>query len=62
MKISKKRELQQTEFNHLSDIDFQNFMSLYKKYAAKPQYFLVMDTTLASDNPLRFRKILVERI
>ena len=62
MKISKKRELQQTEFNHLSDIDFQNFMSLYKKYAAKPQYFLVMDTTLASDNPLRFRKILAERI
>ena len=62
MKISKKRELQQTEFNHSSDIDFQNFMNPYKKYTAKPQYFLVIGTTLASDNPLRFRKILVERI
>ena len=62
MKISKKRELQQSEFNHSSGIDFQNFMNLYKKYTVKPQYFLVIDTTLASYNPLRFRKILVERI
>ena len=30
MKISKKRKLQQTAFNHSSDIDFQDFMNLYK--------------------------------
>ena len=31
MKIPSKKELQQTAFNHSSDIDFQDFMSLYKK-------------------------------
>ena len=36
-------------------------MNLYKKYTAKPYSFLVIDATLASDNPLRFRKNLLER-
>ena len=62
MKIPKKRELQQTAFNHSSDIDFQDFMNLYKKCTAKTYYLFVIDTTLASDNPLRFRKNLFERI
>ena len=50
MKIRNKRELPQTAFNHSSDIDFQVFMNLYKKCAEKPYRFLVIDTTLASDN------------
>ena len=62
MKIPNKRELQQIAFNHSSDIDFQDFMNLYKKCTAKPYSFLVIDTTLASDNSLRFRKNLVEKI
>ena len=62
IKIPSKRELQQTAFNHSSDIDFQDFMNLYKKCTAKPYSFLVIDTTLASDNSLRFRKNLLERI
>ena len=48
--------------NHSLDIDFQDFMRLYKKCTAKLYSFLAIDTTLASDNPLRFRKNLVERI
>ena len=55
MKIKNKRELQQTTFNHLSDINFQNFMSLFRKCTEKSQSFLVIDTGLASDNPLHFR-------
>ena len=55
MKIKNKRELQQTTFNHLSDIHFQNFMSLFRKCTEKSQSFLVIDTGLASDNPLHFR-------
>ena len=39
IKIPSKRELQTIAFNHLSDIDFQDFMNLYKKGSAKP-YFL----------------------
>ena len=62
MKIPSKRELQQTAFNQSSDIDFQNFMNLYKKFTAKPYTFLVIDTTLESDNPSRFRKNLLERL
>ena len=62
MKIPNKRELQQIVFNHSSDIDFQNFTNLYKKCTAKPCSFLVIDTTLASDNTPSFRKNLLETI
>ena len=62
MKISNKRELRQIAFNHSSDIDFKNFMKLYKKYTVKPYSFLVIDATLASDNPLIFRNNLLERM
>ena len=59
MKIPNKRELQQIASNHLSDIDFKNFVKLYKDYTKEPFSFLVNDTTLSSDNPLRFRKNLL---
>ena len=62
MKIPNKRKLQQIAFNHSSDIDFQDFMNLYKMCTAEPYSFLVIDTTLASDDSLRFRKNLLERI
>ena len=35
MKIPSKRELQHIAFNHSSDIDFQEFMNLYKTCTAK---------------------------
>ena len=47
IKIPNKQELQQIAFNHSSDIDFKDFMSLYKKCTAKPYSFLVIDATLA---------------
>ena len=62
MKIPNKGELQQISFNHSSDIDFRDFMNFYKKCTAKPYSFLVIDATLALDNPLHFRKNLLERI
>ena len=37
-------------------------MNLYKNCAAKPYSFLAINTTLASDNPLRFRKNILENI
>ena len=37
-------------------------MNLYKKCCAKPYSFLVINATLASDKPLRFRKNILERI
>ena len=62
IKIPSKRNLQHIAFNSLSDIDFKNFMNLFKKYTAEPYSFLVSDTTLASDNSSCFRKNLLERI
>ena len=59
MKIPNKRELQQIALNQSSDIDIKDFMKIFKKYAAEPYSFLVNDTTLPSDNPLRFRKNLL---
>ena len=55
MKILNKRELQQIALNHSSDIDFKDFMKIYKECTKEPYSFLVNDTTLQSDNPLRFR-------
>ena len=55
-------KIQQIAFNHPSDIEFQDLLNLYKKCTAKPYSFLVIDATLASDNPSRFRKNLLERI
>ena len=59
MKILNKRELQQTALNHSSDIDFKDFMNIYKKYTKEPYSFLVNDTTLPSDDTLKFRKNLL---
>ena len=56
MKIPNERELQQIAMNHSSDINFKDFITTYKKYTTKPYSFLVNDTTLTPDNPLRFRK------
>ena len=39
MKIPNKRELQQTALNHSSDIDFKDFMKIYKKYTKEPYPF-----------------------
>ena len=59
MKIPNKRELQQITLNYSSDIDFKDFMRIFKKYTAEPYSFLVNDTTLPSDDPLGFRKNLL---
>ena len=56
MKIPNKRELQQIAISHSSDIDFKDFINIYKKCTDKPYSFLVNDTMLSSDDPLRFRK------
>ena len=59
MKIPDKREPQQIAINHSSDITTKDFVNIYKKCTAEPYSFLGNNTTLASDNPLRFRKNLL---
>ena len=59
MKIPNKRELQQIALNHSSDIDFKDFIRIYKKCSAEPYSSLVNDTSLPLGNPLKFRKKLL---
>ena len=60
MKIPNKRELQQIDLNHSSDIGFKDFIKIYKKCTAEPYSFLINEATLPSDDPLRFRKNLLK--
>ena len=63
VKIWNKKQLQQITFSRSSDIDFQDFIiNLCKKCTPKPYSFLIINTTLASDNPLHLRKNLLEKI
>ena len=59
MKIPNKGELQQIALNYSSDIEFKDFMNIYKKYTKEPYSFLVNDTNLPSDDLLRSRKNLL---
>ena len=52
MKIPNKRELQQIAKKHSSDISTKDFDNIYREYTTEPYSF----TTLASNNPVRFRK------
>ena len=53
MQIRNERELQQIAS---SDTQFKDFMKFDKDYTKKTFSFLMNDTTLPSDNPLRCRK------
>ena len=60
LKIPNKRQLQQIALNHSSDIGFKGFRKIYKKCTVEKYSCLVNNTTLPSDNPLKFRKNLLE--
>ena len=62
MKINSRKELQNIAINHSADIDYKDFMKIYRKCARKPFNFLTIDTALPSSNPLRFRKNLFDTL
>ena len=55
-KMWNKRELWDIAINHSSDIITRDLETIYRKFTAEPYSFFVNDTTLALDNPFRFRK------
>ena len=59
MKIHNKREVQNIATNHSAEIDYKDLMKIYRKCTSEPYSFLTIDTTLPADNPLRFRKNLL---
>ena len=56
MKIDNKRELQNIAINHSADIDYQDFIKIYRECTKELYNFLTIDTTLPVRDPLRFRK------
>ena len=57
MKINNKKQLQNIAINHSADIDYQDFIKIYRECTKQPYNFLTIDATLPASNPLRFRKI-----
>ena len=62
MKINNKRELQNIAINHSADIDYKDFMKIYRECTKDRFNFLTTDTTLQANNPLRFRKNLFDTL
>ena len=46
MKINNRKELQNNAINHSVDIDYQDFMEIYRECTREPLNFLTIDTTL----------------
>ena len=62
MKINNRKELQNIAINHSADIDYQNFINIYRECTKEPYTFLTMDTALPSSYPLRFKKNLFDTL
>ena len=56
MKINKRKELQNIAIDHSTDIDYKDFMKIYREWTREPFDFLTIDGMLPASNPLRFRK------
>ena len=60
MKIQSKKELQNIAQENSGDIDFKDFLKTYKDYTCKRYSWMIIDTTVPSSNPMRFRKNVIE--
>ena len=55
MKNHKKRELQQIAIDHSANIDYKDFLKIYRNFTNESYSFFTINTTLLADNPMRFR-------
>ena len=51
MKINNRRELQQIAINHSSDIDYKDFLKIYRNCTKEPYSFLTINTTSPAKDP-----------
>ena len=56
MKINNRQPLQNISINHSADIDYIDFVKIYRECTREPYSFLKIDITLPASDPLRFRK------
>ena len=55
MKINNRKELQNVTIDHSADIDYKDFMEIYRECTKELFNFLTIDTMLPASDPLRFR-------
>ena len=60
MKINNRKELQNVAINHSADIDYKDFIKIYKECTRESFNFLTIDTMSLASDPLRFRKNLFD--
>ena len=60
MKINNQTELQNIAINPSADIDYNDFMKIYRECTRESYSFLTINTTLPVSDPLRFRKDLFQ--
>ena len=60
MKINNKKELQNIAINHSTEINYKDFIKIYRECTKKPYYFLTIGTTLTAGDLLRFKKNLLQ--
>ena len=60
VKINNERKLQNIAINHSADIDYNDFMKVYRECTKEPINFLTIDTMLLASDHLRFRKNLFD--
>ena len=51
MKINNREESQDIAINHSADIDYKDFIKIYRECVKEPYNILTIDTTLPSTNP-----------
>ena len=54
IKIHNKRDPQHIAINHSTDIDYNNFMKIYRECKCNSYSFLTIDTTLPANNQMLF--------
>ena len=54
MKINNRKESQNIAINHSADIDYNDFVRIYRECTKKSYSFLTIDTKFTASDPLRF--------
>ena len=62
MKINSKRESQNIAINHSADINYGDFIKIYRECTKEPYNVLTIYTTSPASDPIRFRKNLFDSL
>ena len=59
-KIHNKREIRNIAEDNSADLEYSDFLKLYKHFTSKRCCFVITDTTLPSNDPKKYRSNFIE--